>query len=205
PWTTPPAHLPWGRDVSGTQDVPVFMPDGRLVVIGMTDRPLGVGPIGLGDFMAAAALGPIVPGARPPQAAAPPPAPPAASPPPPPPVPPAASPQRQKVTPRPSFARNQSLRGRAIALTVRCSAPCARVRATGRLVVGRARYQLARLTRTAGPGAAKLRLSISKPAFSAAKRALARGRRVTADVVVTGLDRAGRALGQRSISIGLRR
>src|SRR5262249_60059369 len=110
PWTTPPAHLPWGRDVSGTQDVPVFMPDGRLVVIGMTDRPLGVGPIGLGDFMAAAALGPIVPGAGPPQAAAPTP------------VPPAASPQRQKVTPRLSFARNQSLRGRAIALTVRCSA-----------------------------------------------------------------------------------
>lgn len=97
--------------------------------------------------------------------------------------------------------------GRRVVLRVSCAAPCAGVAARGKLSIhrGRAVPAFGSVTRGVRNGTATLRLKIAAPARRAARRALARGRRVRIKVKVTARSAAGTKLGVARRAIVLRR
>jgi hypothetical protein len=118
-------------------------------------------------------------------------------------VPPSEPPAAQDLTPpllELTGRRAQPLarRGR-VTVTGACDGPCT-LTAAGTLVTPGAAsvHRLARATRTlASAGAARLELRVPRRARRAARRALARGRRVTALVTVRAEDEAGNARVER--------
>jgi hypothetical protein len=101
----------------------------------------------------------------------------------------------------------QQLRRRVV-LRVSCAAPCASVTARGTLSI-RGRRERVRafgsVKRSVRGGAATLRVEIARPARRAARRALARGRRVRILAKVTARSAAGAKLATARRTIVLRR
>lgn len=113
-----------------------------------------------------------------------------------PPAPPATNPADTSVALTSSAKKTQSLKKKAITVTVTCGQEACTATASGTINVPGAsaakRFKLKKVTRSLAAGqTAKLKLKLGKKVRGAAKRALRRGKRVTAEIKVTAKDSAG--------------